>query len=93
MAKSADYFISAVQFSGSKISAVKAHSVDNENRFGGEITMSFTKVATLILQGNTFKTIVPNGNGGWNIGEEVDVFIRTHRDKKHNNNLDELATF
>ena len=92
MAKSADYFISAVRFSGHKISAVKAHQVNDENVFGPGTTMTFTKVASLILQGTVFKTITPADNG-WNIGQEVDVFIRTHKDKKHNNNLDELTTF
>lgn len=101
MAKWADYLISGIwettSNNTSQISYVNLH-VDKDDHVGKGVKTSRADAIKLIKAGKTIATMMWNyQTGKWSKGAEVDYFVRegveylrTHKDGKVNDNLDNL---
>lgn len=91
----ADYYVSAIRKTGNKIEWLKAHAVRKDGKFSTTDYEKFSinAVVDLLQAGKTLKVITHDSGNSWTIGQEIDFFIRSHKDKTQNNNLDHLPEF
>lgn len=95
-----DFYISAIRMdsTGQHIEWVKTHKVTNKTFDNSGSVNSRKFVGELISTGKiSFKTIVKNSAGTWNIGAKVEVmsdgYITTDPNKTKRDNLGNLPTF
>lgn len=100
MAKWADFLISAVRYSadGTHIERVRVHE-DLGDKVGSAKESLRTEVVRNIKSGKTYVTIFKSQNE-WNKGQDVhrikvgnEEFIRTDKNQKARDNLENLPTF
>jgi len=100
MEKWADFLISAVRYSADEthIERVRVHE-DLGDKIGSAKESSRTEVVKNIKNGKTYVTIF-KGQNGWKKGQDVHIiqvgneeFIRTDKNQKARDNLENLPTF
>lgn len=99
--KLADYYITEVRYNAehSHIVRVKLHP-DNSGYVGTQYEWARVEVVNALQNGQTFITIVKNGDNQWRKGEDVRVitvnatkYIRTDANSKASDNLGNLPEF
>jgi len=101
MEKWADYGISGVRYNDERthIVKVKVHE-DRGDTIGGAKEWSRNQVVSAIERGKTFVTILKGAGGKWRRGQDVHIitvngvnYIRTDRNRKASDNLENLPEF
>lgn len=98
-----DYVITKVSYDNdhSRITHVKRSVYDNsENSFGSSTEKSRQTVIKSIESGDEYYTVPPNGSGGYQWGDSIEVipikgekFLRTDGNEVEEDNLGELPEF
>ena len=101
MEKWADYLISAVRYDSeqSQIEKVRVHE-DKGDEVGSAFELSRREVIANIKSKKTYITIYKGQDNKWKKGEEVQIivvdgteYIRTDRNQKKSDNLENLPEF
>lgn len=95
MPKWADYVVIAVSYNAAhaRIARMKAKKDLGDTLAEKDEVFTTGQIADAIVKGTTFVSATGNKDGTWNLGADLAVVVKTVKDGKITDNLDELPEF